>query len=117
MLSRETGVPVEVLREAARERVTSSSLRIAAAEIGMSWKGLELFVGGTRPHPATVRKLTEWYLRRAALNEEEPTREMIAAAVAVIVRQLPLAYREGATKQLNELMQSMERLIASDEAQ
>jgi hypothetical protein len=89
MLSRESGVPVETLREAARIRVEETSLRVAASEIGMSHRGLEDFIGGTKPHASTAKKLTEWYLKSAAAGEFNVSTEIAQAALAVLTRYLP----------------------------
>ncbi len=96
MLSRESGVPVEMLREAARVRAEETSLRTAAAEIGMSHRGLEDFLGGTRPHTSTAKKLTEWYLKRAAAGELDVLPEIAEAALAVLTRHLPPEGRANA---------------------
>ncbi len=108
MPSRETGVPIPVLREALRQRVKESSLRAAAKEVGMSYKGVDNFLAGaTDPYPSTVRKLTEWYLRRAAASEEEPAAETVAAALELIVRHFPPAHREEVIEELVATVRSV----------
>ena len=89
-------VPIEVLREAIRQRVSASSLRVAAVEVGLSWKGIDKFLAGSTPHRATVRKFTDWYLRWSAAEAEVPSPETVEAALAVIVRHLPPAHRDEA---------------------
>jgi hypothetical protein len=51
------------IREHARKRVSESSLRAVAAEIGTSFSGLRKFLDGADPHAGTIQKLTDWYLR------------------------------------------------------
>lgn len=111
MPSRDQGVPVEVLREAARQRSEATSLRIAAKEIGMSWKGLQAFTAGTNPHPATIRKLTEWHVRRAAVGEVDVSADVVQAALAVLVRHFPPSERDEAAATIAETIRKLtERL-------
>lgn len=108
MPSSSPAVPVEILREAVRKRVEESSLRVAAGEIGMSWKGLDRFVkGSTEPYPSTIRKLTDWYLRRAASEDEAPDTETAQAALAVLVRYLPPAHRDEAVARVVAVLQNL----------
>lgn len=100
MPSRDLGVPVDVLRNAARERAEATSLRAAAREIGMSWRGLEAFMEGTRPHPATVRKLTAWYLKRVAAGELEVSAEAAEAAFTVLLSHIPAERRQAGLDRL-----------------
>jgi hypothetical protein len=59
------------LREAVRRKATGSSLRQTATDIGMSWSGLRTFLNGTTPHPATVKKISDWYLRQAMATKAD----------------------------------------------
>jgi hypothetical protein len=56
-------VSVDVLREAVRLRVESSSLRLAAGEIGVSHSALRAFVNGSEPYGRNLAKLREWHGR------------------------------------------------------
>ena len=58
------------LREAVRRSAEGHSLRQTATEIGMSWSGLRTFLNGTTPHPATVKKISDWYLRQSVETRE-----------------------------------------------
>lgn len=89
MPSPEPVVPIEQLRAAAQERVAETTLRTAAAEIGMEHSGLNKLLQGTRPRPSTVRKLTTWYLRRAAAGELDLPPEIAAAVTVLLVKHLP----------------------------
>ena len=69
MSSPESRVSVEDLRDAARERVAETSLRVAAKQIGLSWAGLRTFLAGTNPYGPTLLKLRTWYEREHAQSE------------------------------------------------
>lgn len=100
MPSRSGAIPVEVLREALRQRVEETSLRVAADEVGMSFKGVGKFLAGTDPYSATIRKLTDWYLRRTVSQGEAPTLKTVQAALAVLVQHLPPAVQEDAIRRM-----------------
>jgi hypothetical protein len=57
------GYGLEKIRELAGKRVSASSLRAVASEIGISFSGLRKLLAGGSPHPSTVKKLTAWYVR------------------------------------------------------
>lgn len=96
MLPSDRALSVEDLRQAVRRRVAESSLRVAAEEIGLSFKGVDKFLNGAEPHPSTRRKLTDWYVRRSSSRSEAPTPETIQAALELIVRHLPPAIQARA---------------------
>jgi hypothetical protein len=79
-----TGVTTSLteLREAVRQKATGSSLRQTATDIGMSWSGLRTFLNGTIPHPATVKKISDWYLRQSIGTQED---DQIAVELALNV--------------------------------
>ena len=81
---------VVVLREAVRRAVASSSLRAVAEEVGLTHRGLALFLGGSRPRPGTVRKLTRWYLDRPR-SAGEISADDAEAALAVLLHGFPPA--------------------------
>lgn len=86
------GIPA--LREAVRGRVSETSLRYVADDIGMSFSGLRSFLAGTDPHPATVKKLTAWMIRSRASappqarNSRRPNRAEFDAAVEYLGAEL-----------------------------
>ena len=100
MPSASQSVPLEILLEAARARVAETNLRTAAAEIGMEHSGLSKLLKGNSPHLSTVRKLTEWYLKRAAAGELEVKPEIAQAALAILVRHLPSTTRAETTQRI-----------------
>ena len=60
MPMRDDVVSVNMLREAARLRVSFSSLRLAAREIGISHQALHAFLNGSEPYGRNLAKLREW---------------------------------------------------------
>jgi hypothetical protein len=107
MPSRSGAIPVEVLREALRKRVGETSLRAAAEEVGLSWKGVDKILAGSDPYRPTVRKLTDWYLRGAASKGEEPSAETAQAALIVLVRHLPPAVQEEAVARMLSVLRAV----------
>jgi hypothetical protein len=100
------GPPVATLREAVRELVARTSLRVVADDIGMSSSGLHSFLNGGRPYARTVRLLATWFVRRhtaigaAAAVDDEQHAAAAAAAIALLVAHLPPSARAGAARQL-----------------
>ncbi len=93
MVSSRSGVPLHVLREAARLRVAAIGLRPASREMGLSWSGLRTFLGGTRPHSATLLKLSEWYDRLLHVPEAQLPVETARVLLALLVQHVPPARR------------------------
>jgi hypothetical protein len=110
MPSRELAISVEQLRAAAQQRVAETSLRVAAAEIGMEHSGLHKLLQGTSPHPGTIRKLTEWYLKRAAAGETTITSELAHAALGLLVQHLPPDRRTRASDRLLTVLRDETRV-------
>lgn len=106
MPSRERVVPVEALREAARAYAEATSQRQAAREIGLSGTGFRAFVDGTEPHPATVRKLTEWYVQRHAAAGEVSA-DAGFAALSLLVAHLPPGERVDAASRVAEFISTL----------
>ena len=73
MPSGDRRVSLETLRAAARERVSRSSLRQVATEIGIDHHALNRLVHGSRPYGRTIEKLQAWYTGEA--NELERLRQ------------------------------------------
>jgi len=61
MPAREDGVPVDTLREAVSRRVSSGSLRLIAAEIGLAHTTVASFLKGAQPYGRTLVKLRAWF--------------------------------------------------------
>jgi hypothetical protein len=80
--------PVDALREGVRRAVAAASLRAVAEQVGITHRGLALFLEGSKPRRGTVRKLTAWYLARPR-DVEEVTPELAEAAIAVLLAEVP----------------------------
>jgi hypothetical protein len=107
MPSSSPAVPVSVLREALRQRVAESSLRAAGIEVGMSWKGVDKFLAGSKPQSTTIRKLTEWYIRQPVDASEQPSPETIQAAAAILVRHVEPIRRAEAVSRVIAFAQTL----------
>lgn len=99
--------PVELLLEAARQRVAETTLRDTAAEIGMEHSGLNKLLKGAKPRLSTIRKLTVWYVERVASGELEVTPEAVHAALAILTRHLPPLRRAAIQAQVVEQLKSI----------
>jgi transcriptional regulator with XRE-family HTH domain len=77
------------LRDTVAARVRSLSLRAVAREIGMSAPGLQSFLEGRSPYPATRRKLEAWYVRESANVGIDTSLSTARAALEILVRDLP----------------------------
>jgi hypothetical protein len=90
-------IPIEILREAAEYAVTRGSLRGVARRVGMSPTGLGNFIRGTGDlYSATRRKLERWYIMdHLPTRDDEPSPQVAAAALEVILGGLPLRARRS----------------------
>lgn len=61
---------LETLRSAVRGEVDASSVNAAALEIGMSPRGLRIFLLGSVPYSPTLRRLRKWYAKSASTENE-----------------------------------------------
>jgi hypothetical protein len=59
-------VSLEVVREAVKRAVGQRSLRRVAREVGLSPRGLTLFLEGNRSQSGTALKLRDWYVMHGA---------------------------------------------------
>lgn len=107
MPPRELVFPLETLREAARAYAEATSQRGAAREIGLSGTGCRAFLDGTDPHPATIRKLTEWYVQRMDVRGGEVSPEAAAAALFLLVAHLPPGERADCARPVAEFISSL----------
>lgn len=82
------------LREAVRGRVADAGLRPVAREVGITHRGLELFLDGAKPQPKTLAKLLRWYGEHLAAQEGPPISE--SDALLVLLRPLPPGARPHA---------------------
>lgn len=91
-------VSVPRLREAAQARVAASTLSAAAREIGVTHRGLSVFLSGAKPQPKTLSKLLKWY--REQISEAEGPPITSAEAIRTLVRGIAPGLRAGAAEEL-----------------
>lgn len=96
-------VPVSVLREAAQRRVDETSLRTAAAEVGVSYSGLRTFLKGTDPYAPTLAKLRAWYAQ--TVEGRAMTPERARAILAVLLEPIPPERREEVRRAVLEALE------------
>ena len=58
----EPELSLATLRAAAKKHADATSLRSAAADIGLSFTGFRAFLAGGKPHPKTRARLVSWYV-------------------------------------------------------
>ncbi len=85
------------LREGVRRAVAASSLRAVAEQVGLTHRGLALFLDGSKPRRGTVRKLTAWYVSRP--SDAEPIAPDVAkATLTFLLTGIPEATIERAVR-------------------
>lgn len=99
------GVSVVRLREAVQTRVEATSRRATAREIGLTPRGLELFLSGAKPQSKTLTKLLAWYEQHVAETDGPPI--SVADAVRVLLRSLPPDSREAARARVTRFLQDI----------
>ena len=58
----EPGLSLAAVRKAAKAHADATSLRTAAADIGLSFTGFRAFLAGSKPHPKTRARLVSWFV-------------------------------------------------------
>lgn len=58
----EPGLSLATIRVAAKKHADATSLRSAAADVGLSFTGFRAFLAGGKPHPKTRARLVSWYV-------------------------------------------------------
>jgi hypothetical protein len=104
-----TPVRLELLRRAVAERVSATSLRGVAKEVGMSAPGLQSFLNGGMPFEATRRKLSAWYVAKASGDGTGLTPAMAENFLAALVSHLPEDRRQPARRALLARLDSLTR--------
>jgi hypothetical protein len=82
-------VPVEALRAAAATRAAASSITKTARQIGLTTRGLNLFLQGSEPYSGTRTKLEAWFVREAANHQDVTDVTTALAALSVLAHDLP----------------------------
>jgi hypothetical protein len=77
----------------------------------MSYKGIDKIIAepGTEPQAASLRKISDWYIRRAAAIDSAPSPETVRAALATLVHHLPIGRQSEAAQQLLETLDRFTR--------
>lgn len=92
-------VPVEVLREAVRERVAATSLRRVETETGVSYTSLRWLLAGSEPYSDNLAKLTSWYFSMIAGGD-------VAEALSTLLAALPSQTRAEAAEAIKAIIRS-----------
>lgn len=87
-------IPLSRLRDLLASRVEAGSIRSVAREVGLPPNGLDYFLKGGEPRAANRRKLEQWYVREAAHGTDGVDGEAGEAALEILLRVLPPAYRK-----------------------
>jgi hypothetical protein len=107
-------VPLDDIRELARDRAELSSLRHLAPEIGLGHSTLHNFLNGAAPHPRVRRLLGLWYLRETgAEGAEDAAFRPFASALDILLGGVPAEARD---KGARELLDVLKRVHASSGA-
>ena len=94
-----------VLRQAVAAAAEATSYRTLARELGLSPRTLQLFVDGESvPRARTLARVRAWYVRRGPSTDTSP--DTAAAALGVLVRELPSPEREEAAAGVVALIES-----------
>jgi hypothetical protein len=99
------GVSVVRLREAVQAQIEVTSRRATAREIGLTPRGLELFLLGAKPQMKTLAKLLSWYEQHVAAADGPPISEV--EAIRVLLRPLPPEARQQARQRMSELLHNL----------
>jgi hypothetical protein len=92
-------------------RISATSLRAAAREVGMSPTGLKKFAAGTSPYSGTLRSLVKWYVRHRQDSPGELVFLDVWASVSLLTFDFDVARR---AEKAAELLGLLERAYARD---
>ena len=97
-------VPIDAVRELARDHAERSSLRQLAPEIGLGHSTLHNFLSGAAPHPRVRRLLGLWYLRVTAGGGEDDLRPY-QSALDVLLAGVPEELRGRAAGEVLDVLE------------
>lgn len=89
----EPELSLATLRAAAKKHAHATSLRSAAADIGLSFTGFRAFLAGGKPHPKTRARLVSWYVehhkspRRSAQTITRDDAELGVCLLGLYIKQ------------------------------
>ncbi|HEX6369070.1 MAG TPA: hypothetical protein VF006_09055 [Longimicrobium sp.] len=109
----EPHISIAALREAIRRAAKETSTHRVAEEIGISQGGVRRLLAGSNPHPATIRKLTRWWVRvaSAAAYLDEDTAN---AAIELLAGDYPEGQRDGVRAGLRDLLREAHRRAGTE---
>jgi hypothetical protein len=84
-------VDVEAIRAAAAARAAATSISQVARDVGLTTRGMNLFLKGSEPYSATRQKLERWYVRWMAEQADATDAVTAAAAISVLTHDIPPA--------------------------
>lgn len=90
-------VPIDALRRLAATRAAATSVNAVAMQVGMTARGLQLFLNGSTPYAANRQKLLRWYVREVGRGGADVDADTARAALQVLMHSLPPA-RRGAVE-------------------
>jgi hypothetical protein len=99
-------VPIEAVRELARDHAERSSLRLLAPEIGLGHSTLHNFLAGAAPHPRVRRLLGLWYLRVTGRGGEDGEElRAYTSALDVLLAGVPAELRGRAAGEVLDVLE------------
>lgn len=105
-------VPLETLRDFARDEAERTSLRQVAAAVGVGRTTLQNFIQAeTSPHPRVKRLVALWYLKETTRSKEEETSEAYASALDLLVGAVPVERRSEARATLVAMVEQVHTLL------
>lgn len=87
-------IDVEVLRAMTAAHVATTSISEVARQVGVTTRGLSLFLKGSDPYSGNRQKLERWYVRKVAQQTESTDATTAAAALTVLVRAMPPSHQK-----------------------
>ena len=103
-----SSVPLEVVREALRRAIDVRSLRQVAREVGLSPRGLNLFLRGNASQTRTARKLRDWYVLHGT-EEVGASGDTAAASLGHLLDGLDGADREQGALMILGILEMLHR--------
>jgi FMN phosphatase YigB (HAD superfamily) len=98
MTSEDLHLPLPRIRAALREQVAFRSERAVAREVGISPRGLRIFLEGSRPQVRTKQHLLQWY--RSYTRTAEVDRRATEEALEILIAGFPPTAQYEARREL-----------------
>ncbi len=107
-------VPIDAVRELARDHAERTSLRQLAPEIGLGHSTLHNFLGGAAPHPRVRRLLGLWYLRVTGGSADHFSLRPYVSAMDVLLAEVPAELRGRAAAEVLDVLERGYRESGAD---